>query len=239
MKISIYSPSGSRVRLASITRGPGSYGYTWNGRSSSGSILPSGRYKVVQELTDAYGARYTRSVFVNLSRLRMYWYTKTIYVSPGPRKFSMAGDPATAARYSTTSTTALRIDRSKTWENAGWTAVGYQFTLPSASTYTSVSFQVRQSPSWTGTTAPKIGLVPWNGGDWSTSVYDASRPRTTMGKSTTGYYTQTLTNLTGIRSGRTIRGAIDSFEPPTGFGATSFVYSISSVRLVVKYGILR
>jgi hypothetical protein len=119
-----------------------------------------------------------------------------------------------------------------------WLAVGYQFTLPSASTYTSVSFHVRQSVAWTGTTAPTIGLIPWNGGDWG-SLYSTSRVRKAMGASTSGYYTQTLTNLAGIRYGRYVRAAIDSFTSPNGWSEGPFRYSISSVRVVVKYGILK
>ena len=117
-----------------------------------------------------------------------------------------------------------------------WRAVGYQFYLPSASTYSSLSFQVQGS--WTGTTAPKIGLAPWNGGDWG-SMYNTTRARVAMDTIATDFDGQTITNLTGIRSGRYVRAVIDSFTAPSGWSKGPFSYKITAVRLVVKYGILK
>jgi hypothetical protein len=208
----------------------------------SGSLLAAGKYKIVQVLTDAYGARKTYTAYVNLSRKRMTWYTKTIAVSAGPRHFSVPGDSSIQSQFSTSSTSPLVLSNPTTGA-LKWLAVGYQFTLPSATTYTSVSFRVQGS--WTDAAAPvtppKIGLVPWSGGDWGKSMYSHTRPRVAMGTSTTSYYSHTITNLTGIRSGRTVRAVVDSYEPTTGSGyaAGPFRYSITAVRLVVKYGILR
>jgi Bacterial Ig-like domain (group 3)/MBG domain (YGX type)/FlgD Ig-like domain len=247
--ITIYSPTGSKIRTKTYTRAAGSYAYTWNGRYSSGSVLPSGRYKVVQKLADAYGAKKSYTSYVSLSRKRMYWYTKTIYASPGPRNYQMRSttDTKLLSSWSTTSSTPLvmqnlSIDSTDTeWKK--WIAVGYQFTLPSASTYTSVSFQVKQAAAWTGTTAPSIGLIPWNGGDWGSIYWGSSgtksRARTAMGTSTTTYYAQTLTSLTGIRSGRYVRAAIDSYTASSGGSPGPFRYSFAAVKVVVKYGILK
>jgi hypothetical protein len=72
-------------------------------------------------------------------------------------------------------------------------------------------------------------------------MYSGVRPRVAMGTSAASYYAHTITNLTGVRSGRYVRAVIDSYEPTTGSGyaAGPFRYSITAVRLVVKYGILR
>jgi hypothetical protein len=233
--ISIYSPTGSRVRTKSYTRAAGAYSYAWNGRNSSGTILAAGKYKVVQVLTDGYGARKTYTSYVTLSRKRMYWYSKTLSVAAGPRRFSVAGDASIQSQYSTTSTRALTLSNPS--DQLKWLAVGYQFTLPSASTYTSLSFQVQGS--WTGTTAPKIALVPWSGGDWFKAMYSTSRARASMDTIATDFDAHTATNLTGIRSGRYVRAVIDSFAGPSGYSAGPYRYSITAVRLVVKYGILR
>ena len=199
------------VKSASLARASGPYAYSWNGRTSSGKVLPAGKYKVVQVLADAFGARKTYTSYVTLSAKKMTWYTKTITVSPGPRRFSAPSDPSIQSQYSTTSTGALTMaftPPSGSPDAVAWRAVGYQFYLPSASTYSSLSFQVQGS--WTGTTAPKIGLAPWNGGDWG-SMYNTTRARVAMDTIATDFDGQTITNLTGIRSGRYVRAVIDSF----------------------------
>ncbi len=227
------------VKSASLARASGPYAYSWNGRTSSGKVLPAGKYKVVQVLADAFGARKTYTSYVTLSAKKMTWYTKTITVSPGPRRFSAPSDPSIQSQYSTTSTGALTMaftPPSGSPDAVAWRAVGYQFYLPSASTYSSLSFQVQGS--WTGTTAPKIGLAPWNGGDWG-SMYNTTRARVAMDTIATDFDGQTITNLTGIRSGRYVRAVIDSFTAPSGWSKGPFSYKITAVRLVVKYGILK
>ena len=57
VSIAVYSSKGTKVRSASYGRASGAYAWAWNGRTSSGRTLAAGRYKVVQTLADAYGAR--------------------------------------------------------------------------------------------------------------------------------------------------------------------------------------
>ena len=233
--IKIYSPSGKKVRTMTRGASTGAYAYAWNGRLN-GKLLPAGTYKVVQVLKDAYGAKAKHTSYVKLVTKRMYWYRKTVKVAPGPRNYQArsTGDTSVLAAPSGKSTKPV-VMRNATG-NPAWIAAGYQFTLPSAKTYRSVSFRV--TGSWTGTTAPKIGLIPWNGGNWS-SMYFTDRARTALGTSASTWYRQTLTSLGGIRSGRSIRAAIDSFAGPSGYSAGPYVYSITAVKLVVRYGILR
>ncbi len=230
--ITIYGPTGARVASAGFARTSGAYAYYWRGVTSSGRIMAAGRYRVVQVLTDAYGARAAYTSYVTLSTRRMYWYSKTLTVNPRNWQFGSSGNPGEISRPSASTTAALAmVNRGAA---AAWRAVGYQFTLPAASTYRSLSFQVRGA--WSGTTSPKFGLIPW-ARSWS--VYSTSRRRTSMGTSRTGFYAQTITSVSGIVAGRSVRAAIDSFAPPSGWAAGPFAYSITGVRLVVSYGILR
>ena len=70
-------------------------------------------------------------------------------------------------------------------------------------------------------------------------MYSTTRSRAVMDTIATDWDAQTITNLTGIRSGRYVRAVIDSFAAPSGYATGPFRYSITAVRLVVKYGILR
>jgi hypothetical protein len=236
VSIAIYSSSGRRVKAVSIARSTGAYAYTWTGRTSSGKVLPAGRYKVVQTLADAYGAKRKYTSYVTLSKKRMYWYSRTLTVSKGPRNYQMRSTANTAILSGPSSTSTGALGMVNAASAPTWLAVGYQFTLPSASTYRSLSFQVKGS--WTGATAPKIGLIPWNGGNWG-SIYSLTRARAAMGTNTATYYSQTLSGLGGINSGRSVRASIDSFAAPSGYGPGPFSYSITAVRLVARYGILK
>jgi hypothetical protein len=235
--ITVYSPRGARVRTASYRRAAGAYAWAWNGRTSSGRTLPAGRYKVVQVLADAYGARKSYTSYVTMSAKRMYWHSATITVSAGPRNYQFGSSGVASEISPWTYRSSAPLGMANAFSASAWRAVGYQFSLPSASTYRYLSFQVRGS--WSGATGPKIGLIPWSGGSWSTAVYHYTRPRVAMGTSSGSYYAHTISNLGGITSGRTVRAAIDSFASPGGYGPGPFSYSIASVRLVVSYGILK
>ena len=235
------------VKTVSLARNSGSYAYNWKGRRS-GRILPAGKYKVVQLLTDAFGAKKKYVSYVTLSTKKMTWYTKKITVSPGPRNYQVGSTantdwekgPSLSAASSRNSGAVVMDNRyldSQGKPVKAWLAAGYQFRLPSASTYTSVSFQV--AGSWTGTTGPKFGLVPWSSGDWFKAMYSTTRARATMDTIATDWDPHTLTNLAGVRSGRYVRAVIDSFAGPSGWSTGPYRYSITGVRLVVKYGILR
>jgi hypothetical protein len=66
--LSIYSPSGVRVRLVSHPFDTGVASYAWNGRSSTGAILRAGRYRVVLTWRDLAGNVRRTSQFVTLYR---------------------------------------------------------------------------------------------------------------------------------------------------------------------------
>jgi hypothetical protein len=51
----IFGPSGARVRRVTYHFDTGWVAYNWNGRSSTGVILPSGRYRIVTTSRDLAG----------------------------------------------------------------------------------------------------------------------------------------------------------------------------------------
>jgi len=67
-RIDVYSPSGSLVRRVRFGFTTGVFSYTWNGRTSSGSILPAGRYRVVTTAVDLHGNVLKRTLYVRLYR---------------------------------------------------------------------------------------------------------------------------------------------------------------------------
>lgn len=66
--LTIYGPTGTRVRSVSYRFDTGIASYTWNGRTSTGSILPAGRYRVVVSWRDLAGNLRTTAQFVTLYR---------------------------------------------------------------------------------------------------------------------------------------------------------------------------
>jgi hypothetical protein len=110
--IRIYSPAGKLVKSVAIPSGIGAYSYAWNGRTSSGAIRASGKYKVVQTLTDGAGTRKSVSAYVNLSSKRLYSYSTYI-----------------------NKTLSQAARKTSSW-------VGWEFYLPAATVYKGLSFQV-------------------------------------------------------------------------------------------------
>ncbi len=242
VSIRIYNASGRLVRTASLARAGGGYSWAWNGRTASGSLLAAGRYRVDQRLSDAYGASRLVRSYVTVSLRTMHWRSATIYASPGPRHWQYSwgypGSTISAASSSTSSALTMASSWLPSLSRYDWVGVGYQFTLPRASTYRSLLFQVMGR--WSGSTAPKIGLNDWtvrgafDGRSFGGGAFNFIRPRSSMGTSATTWYSQKQTNMTRFASGRTVRAFIDTGGYLTG----PVRYTISRVRLVVSYGVL-
>ena len=112
VSIRVYSPTGKLVKSVSIARVAGAYSYGWTGRNSSGTILAAGKYRVVQTLTDAAGARKVVTSYTTLSKKRLYTYTKTL-----------------------TKDYTQTAKKTSTW-------VAWSFTLPSATVYKKLVFSI-------------------------------------------------------------------------------------------------
>ncbi len=247
--IRIYKPSGSVLTTRTFSAGTGAYASVWNGRTNSGSILPAGRYRVVQTLSDPSSVptlRKSWTSYVTLSTKRMVWRTVSLYRNANaPSRWSGPPSLLSSTRYGTGA-------RLVTSSPPGWAAFGYSFTLPSATAIKSVAFYVQGGP-WSGgtpATAPKIGLNDWRtsasfvdslgrpcpSSDWC-QMYSPVRARRAVGASTSAWYGvagDPAAVVTTISGKRYVRAFVD-----TGSYVAGFRYEVGRVRIVVTYGVLR
>ncbi len=233
--ISIYNPAGARIRVLAVGRASGAYAVAWNGRNSSGVILPAARYRVTQTLTDAFGARAVVTSYVTTSLRRMYWRTVILSAQPGPRCWLFwSGSGTTTGARCTAGSLVVRGSAGK------WPLVGYQFTVPAATAYRSFAFQVRGSRS--GARTPRLGLLDWtytaygpaSAASWK-PVYDARVTTVPVIPSTTIWRGITRWDTSRLVRSRIVRGFVTS----GGYLTSSYALSLTGVRLVVVYGILR
>jgi hypothetical protein len=137
--IRIFSPSGSLIKDVNLgTQSPGAYAYAWDGRYPSGAILPEGRYKIIQRLTDVAGNVSKTTFYANLSRKKLIWTTSTIsingsayfgFIDEGNGSISQTNSAYTRGLLLTSGTSGV--------------AVVYRFTLHSAVKYgASITFGV-------------------------------------------------------------------------------------------------
>jgi len=194
VSIRIYNSTNHLVRSLSVATGIGAYSVGWNGRTSGGTLLPAGSYKIKQTLTDTAGTHKIVYSTVALSWKKIYTYSTTLNKTTPTKK--------------TTS----------------WAA--WQFTLPSATIYKSLNFQIYGKSTivpgiYIGaqdkrlcafTTTYSLGCVA----SWTAVSYSL------------GWHGKSL-STTYNRSGRYVRG----FAAAAGGG----IYY--KVRLLVTYGILK
>lgn len=222
--VSIYNSSNRRVRTMALAQAAGAYNLPWNGRSNGGTLQPAGKYRIVQVLTDGGGMKLSVTKYVNLSNKRIYYATK--YVTKNGSSLSAYGHEGNA---STTITKATGIARMRV--SSGWTGVGYQFTLPSAAAYKSISFQAYTKA---GLSVPQnyIGIqnfktcAPSYG--WHEECFERWRA---IGSSSGGLvWRATSGSVTTNRTGSTARGLISVYS------GTVYVYK---VRIKVVIGVLK
>lgn len=231
VSIRIYGPTGRLLTTRSVAVGSGPYSVTWNGRTAAGSILPPGRYRIVQALTDpstvpALARSWTS--YVALSTKRMTWRTATFVVAPGPRNYRFSSGQGVGAA-STSSAGRLVLAGG----DGSWPAVGYEFRLPEADAYRELRFQVRGSASGL---APTLGLQRWSSGAGWGQVYRADFARTSVTPSATTWRgLATKTPAPFVSGTRRVRGYVDGGGRLTG----PFRFGMTGVRLVVVYGTLR
>lgn len=199
VSIKIYNSSNHLVK--SVTKGlaSGTYSYAWSGRNSAGTILPSGKYKIVQKLTDAAATSRTVTSYVNLSKKVLV--TKTTYVTKNGSSLSAHGGSVAISTVSHYAKLHGSVSSAA--------AVGYQFTLPSAVFYKSVRFQVYAKATWR--VPPNLiamqnfSVCPLTSGAWDLGCFDHSGQ---LGYSSTAlHWNSTTGSPSQNRSGRTVRGA--------------------------------
>src|SRR5262249_46645608 len=140
--IRIYNAANAKVKQVSIAKAVGHYAYAWNGRNASGVVLAAGRYRIVQTLVDAASTSKAFTSYVVLSRKKLV--TKSTSVTKNGASVSV-GDANGSGSLATSRTGGiLRLIAGNGWAGAGW-----QFVLPSATIYKSISFQVQAKARFT------------------------------------------------------------------------------------------
>lgn len=224
VSISIYSTAtGKRVRLVSLGARTGTYAWPWNGRSSSGTAQPAGRYRVVQTLQDALGNTKSVTTYVTVSSRRVAWRTVTLSKSG---RSATAGGAAGGGWFRLTASSYA--NGARIYSGSAYAALGYAFSVPSALAYRSFTWQV-VGRSTNGRRAV-IGLQDYRiGSGWYLENFAPLAP------TGTAYGTHKIAvSPTGHRSGRTVHGTVAVIYSG---GAAGF--DIQAVKLVVTYAVWR
>jgi hypothetical protein len=220
--IKVYNPSNSVVRSASYARASGAYSYVWNGRNSLGAVLPAGKYRIVQTLTDAFGTKKSWTLYAYVSAKKLV--THSTYVTKYAYPPAASSDGGTGAGYYSSTSKYLKLVAG----SDGFVLAGWQFALPSATVYKSLKFQVyAKSPA---SPFNQIGAQNFSwcalSSTWYADCFDHFLP---IRSSTTAWYSTSL-SPTYNRTGRTVRGMI-----AVEYG-TVYVYK---VRVYVSYATLQ
>jgi hypothetical protein len=149
-------------------------------------------------------------------------------VTAGPRNYRFSSGQGVGASSPTATATLVLAGTT-----GAWPAVGYEFTLPAASTYRQLRFQVLGSASGA---SPTLGLHRWsNGAAWG-QIYRPDFARVAVAPSTATWSGLVATSPAPFVSAtRRVRGYVDG----GGRLAGSFRLALTGVRLVVVYGTLR
>jgi flagellar hook assembly protein FlgD len=224
--IKIYTPAGSLIKTVSIASGTGAYSYAWNGRKADGTIRAEGKYKITQTLKDAAGNSRTFTFYVNLSKKKLYTYTTTV-TRKGSTAAAGGSDGTGSITISTTAGTAVVRSGS-----AGWSGVGYDFTLPSATVYKSIKFRVyaknRLAP-YNVIGMQNFSVCPYSAtADWDEGCFD-HWDSAGNGTNTVAYFTTTgSVNLN--RSGTHARGMLS---------VSNGTVTVYKAQIVLVYGVLK
>jgi hypothetical protein len=227
VSIRIYNSSNGLVRSVSLARAAGAYSWAWNGRTSSGTLLAAGKYRVVQTLTDAFGTKKSFTSYATTSWKKLV--SHTTYVTKAGSAISAKGTGGTAKLTLSTSTGVAKL---ATGSN-GFVIVGYQFTLPSATVYTSLAFQV-YGRSYLSAPPNEIAVqnfhvCPYSStGAWNEACFERWRGMGTASGALA--WTSVAASPTYDRYGRTVRGLVDASV------GTVYVYK---VRVKVTYATLQ
>ena len=223
--VSIYNSSNRRVRTMSLARADGAYSLSWNGRSNAGNLQPAGKYRIVQVLTDAAGMKLSVTKYVNLSNKRLYYSTR--YVTKLGSSVSAVGHTGNASVTVSSTTGIARVRAS----SGSWAGAGYQFTLPSATVYKSISFQAYVKGALSVPTN-WIGIQNFNACALSYGWYEDCFERWEAIGSSSGVpeWHWTSGSTTTNRTGRTARGMVSVYY------GSAYVYK---VRIKVTIGVLK
>ena len=240
--ISITNSKGEQVRSFKVPAlgAASSYSVTWDGHGGGPgttraavwgrptlALVPAGVYHVTQVVTDDLGARFTVTTPVTVSDKTLHWYTssKTLYGNQFTARGGTTGSiTSTSSYYRGERITILGGPPS------GFAALGYQFTLPSAVEYSSLSFSVLGS----GTHGVYIGMQNHYLGNWpagSSWVVDYFSPLATVSRSYG--WTRLIGDASANRIGHTVRGIV------LATGWSGAYYNVAEVKLTYRYALLK
>jgi hypothetical protein len=180
----------------------GAYTIPWNGRSASGTLLAAGTFRVTQVVKDTDGATLSVVSSVTSSWKKLYWHsgTQTKYGNQYAAKGTGGGTIASTSKYVRGMRITLPLGTP-----GRWAALGYQFSLPSGTAYSSLRFWVLGS----GTHAAAIGMQDRRLGTWPSGhawIVDDFAPLATAG---TSYAWRSVAgSATYNRIGRVVRGIV-------------------------------
>jgi hypothetical protein len=223
VRIRIYNSDNRKVKEFTRSAATGGYSATWNGRNAAGNILAAGKYRILQRLTDAAGTQKDFTSYVTLSKKRLV--TKTIAVSKNADAAARWGHTGTA------SATRIGAHGLRIKAGTGDAALAWQFRIPSAVVYKSVSFRV-DAATKTVNPATVIGMQSFNrcarSSNWDTDCFNRLKA---IGNSSGArrWYT-TNGSVSANRDGRYVRGMIYLFKGRV---------DLYRVQVRVKYQILQ
>ena len=229
--VSIYSPAGTRVRTFSSAAADGAYSITWNGKNASGTLLGSGKYRIVQTVTDLWGNKLTVTSYstISLKRLYTYTYTKTMDAAA----YSAIGKAGTGT-YSKTASSYAGGVRLSTGTKPGAAGLGYGFSVPAATVYKSVTISaLGRSNAVTGGTFG-LGVHDWTlcPSGWNVDCADTwgGGPRA---------YAWAGHRVTGTRHVSSTR-VVRAYVQVTSYYANLNQWAdVRDVKITVVYGILK
>lgn len=223
-RIVVYDSANKAVRGWDVPSGLGAYSVTWDGKRSSGATVPVGKYRIVQTVTDVWGNKLAHTSYVYTSSKRLYTYTYSTTRDAG--SYAAAGKVGTGSYSRTASDYAGGVRLSS--GSSGAASVAYTFSIPSATIYKSIKFQVLGDGLMGGSV---IGLQDWTE---CSAFNDGCVYAWGDGPISYGWATVAGGASKNVSTGRAIRGYVRA----PGFGRTGWI-DARDVKLTVVYGILK
>ncbi|HEY2916465.1 MAG TPA: FlgD immunoglobulin-like domain containing protein, partial [Candidatus Limnocylindrales bacterium] len=226
--IQVFNSSNSLVRSASIASGTGAYSYAWNGRTSGGTVLAEGTYKVVQTLYDANGGKLVVTSSMVLSKKFLHWHTSS--VSKTGANLTAFGEVGNGDVSVNTTTGQVRLTATSLSSDVA--SAGWEFLLPAATSYRSMVFRVYASHTLVAGGIDDIGAqnfstCPRVAGDWADTCFDQLHA---VGNGTGAYAWYATSTLTSAHwSGRYIRGFIEEVGGVTYVNTAQVTFQYSTL----------
>ena len=132
------------------------YHTTWNGRTSTGVLLPSGTYRVSQQIRDVKGNLLTKNFSLYLSKRTVRWINASVTKTGATYAVSTKGGTGSISKTSSFSG-GLRISGGSS--GSGHAAVGYALTAKTGLAYRGVKIEVLGK----GTTSSSKAILGWSG----------------------------------------------------------------------------